>query len=177
MKKWTSDHWISLVAIVASLGTLFTVVYQTNLYREQQYASVLPYLEMWNSGGGDSYSLVLVNNGIGPAFIDEVSIVYKDSTYYMDPAHFLGEVIHPTDTIVNVVHSNIGKGRLVPAGKSIYLLQVNDDEKNAKKLWSWFSGNDANRKDHLELIVKYSSVYGESWMAMKNGSSQPIRLN
>ena len=176
MKKWTSDNWISLAAIIASVGTLFTVVYQTQLYREQQYASVLPYLEIWNSSRGDTYQLILVNNGIGPAFIDKVSILYEDSTYQMDPAVFLREVIYPIDSIINVGHSNISKGRLIPAGNRIELLQVKEDRDNAVKLWSWFSGNDPNRKKLPEIEIEYSSVYGQSWKVQKYGLSQPVEL-
>lgn len=177
MKKWNSDHWISFVAIVASLGTLFTVVYQTNLYREQQYASVLPYLELWNSNSDDSYRLILVNNGIGPAFIDKVSIIYKDSTYQMDPAVFLANVIVLEDTINHVGHSNIGKGRLIPAGSKINLVQVTGNKENADKLRSWFTGNRNLRSEFPEIEIEYSSVYGEKWKILKYGSDQPIKLN
>ena len=100
MKGWSSDRWLSLLAIIASLGTLFTVAYQTDLIRKQQYASVLPYLEIWNSTGGDSYRLILLNNGIGPAFVEGVNIYYRDTIYQMDPANFLAKEIVKTDTIV-----------------------------------------------------------------------------
>ena len=177
MKKWTSDNWISLTAIIASIGTLFTVVYQTQLYREQQYASVLPYLEIWNSSQRDSYQLILVNNGIGPAFIDKVSIIYEDSVYQMDPANFLQKVIFPIDSIRNIGYSNISKGRLVPAGNRIDMLQVKGDSINVGKLWSWFSGNDPNREKIPNIEIEYSSVYGQSWKAQKYGLDQPVELN
>ena len=177
MKKWTSDNWISLTAIIASIGTLFTVVYQTQLYREQQYASVLPYLEIWNSSKRDSYQLVLVNNGIGPAFIDTVSIIYDDSVYHMDPAIFLQKVIIQTDTIRNVGYSNISKGRLIPAGSRIEMLQTKEDSSNTRKLWSWFSGNDPKREKIPDIEIQYSSVYGERWKAQKYGLGQPIKLD
>lgn len=176
MKKWSSDRWLSLAAIIASMGTLFTVVYQTNLIRTQQYASVLPYLEMWNSSQRHSYQLMLVNNGIGPAFIEDVKIHYLDTVYQMDPAIFLKEVINKTDTIRNVGHSNISKGRLVPAGEMVNLLQVNNDSLNAKKLWSWFSGDDPSRKVKPLVEIVYRSVYGETWKLRQN-VIEPLKLN
>lgn len=177
MKKWNSDNWISFAAIVASLGTLFTVVYQTNLYRKQQYASVLPYLEIWNSNSDDSYRLILINNGIGPAFIEEVNIIYQDSSYSMDPANFLEQVIILEDTIRYVGHSNIRKGRLVPAGNSINLLQIMDNKENADKLRSWFNGSNAVRKEVPEIEIVYSSVYGEKWKIQKYGLNEPVALD
>ena len=177
MKKWTSDRWLSIVAIIASMGTLFTIVYQTNLSRKQQYASVLPYLEIWNSNSADSYRLILVNNGIGPAFIENVSIVYKDSTYEMDPARFLEQVILLEDTIRYVSHSNIRKGRLIPAGTEVKLLQIQDDKENADKLRLWFNGSNSIRAEVPEIVIEYSSVYGERWKIQKYGTSQPVRID
>ena len=177
MKNWSSDRWLSMVAIIASLGTLFTIVYQTNLIREQQYASVLPYLEIWNSSNKESYKLVLINNGIGPAFINDVSISFKDSTYHMDPANFLEQVIQKLDTVNNVGHSNIMAGGLIPAGRKVDLLEVKEDSTNAYRLWSWFSGNDTSRIDKPNIIITYSSVYGEKWKISKYGNKQPIPVD
>ncbi|MFK7952828.1 MAG: hypothetical protein AB8B73_08270 [Ekhidna sp.] len=177
MKKWSSDRWLSLVAIIASMGTLFTVVYQTNLIRKQQYASVLPYLEMWNSSNQDSYRLVLANNGIGPAFVEDVKIHFEDSTYQMDPAIFLREVISKEDTINRVRHSNISRGRLIPAGKQINLIEVENDSVNAGKLWYWFSANNGALKDGPEVEIVYRSIYEERWQAFKNSGAEPIKLN
>ncbi len=177
MKKWNSDRWISITAIIASLGTLFTVVYQTNLFREQQYASVLPYLEIWNSNGEARYQLILVNNGIGPAFIENVSIIYQDSVYTMDPAVFLNQIISKSDSIENVGHSNIGKGRIIPAGTRINLLEIYEDQVNANKLRSWFNGANKIRKEVPEIEIEYSSVYGERWRVQKYGLEQPLKLD
>ena len=177
MKAWSSDRWLSLLAIIASLGTLFTVVYQTDLIRKQQYASVLPYLELWNSSQSDSYRLILVNNGIGPAFLEDVSIVYRDSVYRMDPANFLYSEILKTDTIRNVTYSNIQKGRLIPPGTRIELLSVVGHTENSDRLWSWFSGDDPDRKELPEIEITYSSVYGERWKVAKYGTDQPEKLN
>ncbi|WP_425391861.1 hypothetical protein [Ekhidna sp.] len=176
MKKWSSDRWISVVAIIASLGTLFTIIYQTKIFRTQQYASVLPYLELWNSNSDDSYRLILFNNGIGPAFIEEVKILYDDSIYYMDPAVFTSEVIDPIDSIKGMGHSNIKVGRLVPAGEHINLVQVIDDSLNAQKLRSWFSGGDTTKVNIPEIEITYSSVYGEKWMIQKYGTDRPVKL-
>ncbi len=174
MKKWSSDRWLSLVAIIASLGTLFTIVYQTDLIRKQQYASVLPYLEMWNSQPGqqgESYIYLLMNNGIGPAFIKEVKIHYKDSVYNYDPASFTFRVIKPIDSITNVSYSNIKKGRLVPAGEQMELVGVTKDTVNAPILKKWFSDQDV-----IQVEIIYESVYGERWSA-KGIASEPVKLD
>ncbi|MEO9485052.1 MAG: hypothetical protein ABJG47_16450 [Ekhidna sp.] len=174
MKKWSSDRWLSIVAITASLGTLFTIVYQTNLIRKQQYASVLPYLEMWNSNPGRegmSYMYVLKNNGIGPAFIKDVKIHVGDSAYIDDPASFVHRVIKPKDSIINFYYSNIKKGTLIPAGSRIELVGVKNDSINSPILKRWFS-----RTDSIEVEIIYESVYGERWSS-RGIASEPKRLN
>lgn len=163
MKRWSSDRWFSFVAIVTSFGTLFTILYQTQLTRKQQYASVLPYLEMWNSSPGRegyNYKYVLINNGIGPAFIRDVKVHYADSTYAIDPANFARLVIKPKDSLSSYFYSNISKGRVVPAGGEIDLVGVKNDTVNAGILRSWFANNDT-----LQVEIIYESVYGERWSA------------
>ena len=172
MKKWSSDRWLSVVAIIASLGTLFTIVYQTNLIRKQQYASVLPYLEMWNSNpGADTYYYLLMNNGIGPAFIREVRVHYKDSIYISDPAGFASQVIKTEDSTLNFRYSNIKTGRVVPAGQKIELISVVKDSTNASIIRKWFSSDDS-----VNVEIIYESVYGERWSA-KGLASEPKSLN
>lgn len=174
MKNWSPDRWLSVVAIIASLGTLFTIIYQTNLIRKQQYASVLPYLEMLNSWQGSSYRLVLTNNGVGPAFIENMRIIYGDSTFQSDPANFLNNVVKNDE--ISFSYSNLTKGRLIPPGENIYLLEGNDSISSIK-LWSWFSGSDTTRVVNPEIEINYSSVYGETWQTKRYGSGQPIKLN
>lgn len=174
MKKWSSDRWMSIAAIVASVGTLFVIVYQTNLIRKQQYASVLPYLEMWNSNPGregETYKYVLMNNGIGPAFIKEVKIHYQDSIYLYDPYDFAYHVIRPRDSLINYSYSNIRKGRLIPPGEKVDLIGVTKDALNAGILRNWFGNNDS-----IAVEIIYESVYGERWSA-KGIATEPKKLN
>ena len=172
--KWSSDRWLSLVAIIASMGTLFTIVYQTNLIRQEQYASVLPYLEMWNSNPGregETYKYVLMNNGIGPAFIKEVMVHYQDSAYVGDPFSFALNVIKEKDSVINFGYSNIKKGRLIPAGEHIELITVIKDTTNANILRKWFGSDDS-----VQVEIIYESVYGERWSA-KGIANEPTKLN
>ncbi|WP_436516839.1 hypothetical protein [Ekhidna sp. To15] len=174
MKKWSSDRWLSIVAIIASLGTLFTIVYQTNLIRKQQYASVLPYLEMWNSNPGregETYLYILMNNGIGPAFIREIKVHCGDSSYVDDPASFTYRVIKQKDSITNFHYSNIKPGRLIPAGERMELVGVTKDTVNSSILRRWFS-----QTDSIEVEIVYESVYGERW-STRGIANEPKRLN
>ena len=157
-KFWNAEKLMSITAVVISLGTLFTILFQTNLMQKQQYASVLPYLEVWNAGSSDTYELILVNNGIGPAFIEDVKVIWNDEIVQGDPHNFYSEYILNKDTIYGVLHSNVGKGRVVPAGKTVKMLQTKGSVKNAQKLRRWFGGDEAI------VEIEYSSVYEEKWV-------------
>ncbi len=159
---WNSEKLMSILAILASMGTLFIIIYQTQLIRKQQHASVLPYLEVWNSQPNDStYQLTIVNNGIGPAFIEEVNVLYEDSTYNLDHHGFYKAVIQKVDSF-KYGYTNLVPETIIPAGRTIQLLTTKDLE-GAKTARKWFGGGKA------VMQVTYRSVYDERWRLTGHG--------
>lgn len=156
-KFWNTDKLISYTAFMISLGTLSVFIYQTRLIQKQQYASALPYLELWNSGPniGD-YKLLLVNNGIGPAFIEDVRIHYEGKIYRNDPVGFYSNVIYPKDTL-DFISSNLRKGQVIPEGHQVELVAVDNSAKDAIKLRKLFSDG------RTKIEITYKSVYEEVW--------------
>jgi hypothetical protein len=165
VRFWSSDKFISLTAFLISVSTFALYLYQTHLIQKQQYASVLPYLELGNSGDGDKlYKLVLVNNGIGPAFVRKVQVHYKGKSYSLDPARFYGQVLVATDTLYHFYYSNLSPGRVIPPGKEIELLGTTDP-RSVRKCWQIFGSEMA------KIEITYASVYGEEWVM--NGQDDP----
>ncbi len=170
-KFWTSEKILSISAILISLGTFVSIVYQNRLIQKQQHAAVLPYLEIWNSQNIDRYELVLMNNGIGPAFIKEIRVVHEDKTYDMDPYNFFAEEIKPSDSSLrNVYYSNIIPGRLIPAGETVTMLGHKGSESTAMKLSQLFSDDSV-----VMVEIEYESVYGERWLAA-GIANEPVRI-
>lgn len=173
-KFWNSEKIISLSAFIVSIATLLALMYQirlsgeqNELARKQQYASVLPYLEIWTkyNSGNMLFSLTTVNNGVGPAFIDDVRIVYEGQAYPGDPWLFYQNEITLTDSI-NVGYSNLTAGRVIPAGEEIDLIFASasfSSEKDQSKLSKWF-GRPTEKPALARLEITYSSVYGERWV-------------
>ncbi len=165
-KFWDADKILSITAFLISVGTFLLLGYQTHLIRIQQYASALPYLEMWNSSPTQNqYKLILGNNGVGPAFVKEVKIHYKKKAYPLDPVSFYHQVIWPKDTI-RFLSSNLNPGQVIPAGHQIELVIVGNSQKYADKLKALFNGD-----GEAELEVVYSSIYDEVWQ--KKGMMNP----
>ncbi len=158
---WNSEKIVSMAAMFISICTLFTIIYQTTIFREQQYASVYPRLEIWNNGGNDNYKFTMVNTGIGPAFIEEVRIIHADTIFEGDPASF-AELFMKTldrDSIenINYGYSNMPKGRLIRPGQNVSLITTNQSKKSTQFFRRLFGNQTA------KLEVVYSSVYGERW--------------
>ncbi|MEO1052923.1 MAG: hypothetical protein AAFX87_19970 [Bacteroidota bacterium] len=163
MKKfyWNSEKIMSTSAIMISLMTLFVLSYQTKIIREQQRLSVLPYLSIFNENtGGPNFKLSIKNDGIGPAFIESVEVIYKDKTYETDLPQFLYDNIPEMDSIDNIYHSNLGPGQLVPPGLQLNILEVNDSQESGVQLVQLLQklGNEG-----IDLKIVYRSIYEERW--------------
>lgn len=162
-KFFNPDRIVGSSAFIISLGTFLVLAYQTylsneqaTLNRQEQYASVLPYLELWTKRNKGLYNLALVNNGLGPAFIKSIRVHYQGKAYEGDPAQFLYEVVVPGDSSLYFGFTNVNKGRLIPAGQSLNLIEITNSEQNAEKARKLFL-------DSAQVEVVYSSVYQESW--------------
>ncbi|MEQ9441275.1 MAG: hypothetical protein RIG62_19685 [Cyclobacteriaceae bacterium] len=156
-KFWSADKFLSLLAFLISLGTFVTFAYQTYLIQKQQYANVMPYLllrieEDRQNNRINSSALKLVNNGIGPAFIRDISIWYQDSMYYQDPAAFFNNFTDPDST--NYSTLTIGFGDVIPAGGEVFLIETKN-EYSAALL------DNISREAILEIT--YASIYDEMW--------------
>lgn len=175
--KISSDRLLAILAFVISVCTLYVFFYQTTLMKKQQYASVLPYLAIGNTQIDGDYSFVLENNGIGPAFIDEINIHYKDSIYKdTDINDFFTEVIIKQDTLfnsINITHSTISKGMLIPEKDTKYMLRLRRNATNFNekhyRLRDWLNNK-------IKLEIKYSSIYGEKWKIVYQDIKTPLKL-
>ncbi len=168
LQNWNLDKTLSLMAFLISLGTFFLLYYQTRLSQKQQYASVLPYLEIFNQNPRtEDYIFTLVNNGIGPAFIEKVEILYENKRFRMDPVNFIDSEIYPKDS-VNFSYTNLPEGKLLAPGKQLELLVVQDSEKDANVLRALFGRSKAI------LEITYSSVYGEKWVVGSGNSPEKL---
>ena len=169
---WNSDKLLSISAIVLSLGTLVVFIYQTNLIRKHQYASVMPYLElgMAESGSPNAY-YELENKGVGPALITDVKIHFKDQVFNESPVSFLKsnfrsmlDSIGPTLT-----YSAIHPGMLVPANSSVILFQSENSMVTADTIYQIFA-------EQVEIEITYQSIFEETWRVRAKHLT-PLKLN
>jgi len=142
-------------AILISMSTLFVYIYQSNLMKQQQKMSVWPYLNYGPSWGQDYFIVDLINKGIGPAIIENVTITYD------------GKEIEGIESIMKLVpdsirgsysFSSLPPGLVIMAGEALTLLNVTEPRAVAYIMENILT-------DKLYMAVCYSSVYGDTWVS------------
>ena len=121
--------------------------------REQQYASAWPYLE-WQSvyNQEDGYSLFVSNNGVGPAIIKNVEIMFDGQQ--MDNLKSVYDRILETSEYPYL--SARVANRVIPAGDQIRLMQINDPMMSELAYYRLDTAD-------FRFRICYESIYGEGW--------------
>lgn len=169
-KTWNPDKLMSFSAFLISVGTFLTFAYQTHLIQKQQFRSVLPYLMITQYTGyvnqdQKTISLQLFNNGVGPAFIEDIKISYQGKEYKSIYDFFI-QGIYP-DHKISTGRNNVVAGYVIPAGQALALLTSNDSQATTvlEKVFS---------SDSFSIEIVYSSLYEEKWkFTYKNGKYNP----
>lgn len=169
LRTWNSDKIISICAMVVSVCTFIVFVYQTSLIRKQQYMSVFPHISVGHaSSDTKNYQLILVNQGIGPALLKDIRVIYKDQVFKGDLVHYFNNAEVNTDS-TDFYYSNIQTGDLIPANELIVLLGNKGTVSNANHLLNMLED------ENLRFEIEYESIYGERWK-IEDISATPIKL-
>jgi hypothetical protein len=167
---WNADKIVSFSAILISLATMGVYIYQTHLIQKQQHASVMPYLTIGYSHHNENhFSVEIVNNGLGPALVEEVSVYYEGKKYKNCDLGVFFYNYNPQKDSLNFSNSSMMSGMLIPAGKTIINIEAynkNGSEKMQGYFWN---------EEPLKLEINYSSIYGERWQT-KGGFTRPKKL-
>ncbi len=153
-RKISTGVVIGLIAIGINIITVSVYIYQTNIMREQQHASVWPYLE-WRSiyNQNDGFMLQVRNNGVGPALITSSKMRINGEDFLAIDS-LLIEMLGTTSFPYLKGEIN---NRVLPAGQSINLIKSEDPK------WSeLLFGN--LRSHQFELEINYESIYGDKWI-------------
>ncbi len=164
---WTSEKVMSISALFVSAISLFALFYQLNLAREenelirkQQSASVLPHLSQWFSNTSKGYKVIFGNKGVGPAFIKEVKLELKDTTFYNtdDLFDYMGQEIFSKDSIeIHASTSTFKEGYVLPANENIEVIVL----KKPKHIRLF---NQFLELVELDYTITYADVYGRKWI-------------
>ena len=187
--KWTwhTDRIVSVCAMVVGVGSLVIILYQTKLMREQQRASVMPYLAIAVQSNNEATNLTVRNAGIGPAVLEDVRVRYKGRDYVADPYDFFVQQRPEFFEKVGLSVDKLIPGRFIPAGEWIQTVGTGGEAgklflkellglfavAEVPKTWLIGLGVDTPVSEKAVLIVTYSSVYGERWH-LRSDSFVPV---
>ena len=153
-KKINISLLLGLSAVFLSASALLVSIIQTTILREQQYASVWPYLQTSASFTSGYYSYGIENKGVGPAIIKDFEYTYNGSSYRKTSEVFLALF---GENVKGVGFSDISKDYVFKSGESISVLSVSlPDSLINKIIYRWES-------DSVNLKITYSDVYGNCW--------------
>ena len=171
-----ADKVLSISAIIISVATLLLIFYQTDLIRKQQKASVFPSLSFgYNKNtakGITAESIFIMNQGLGPAFIRNISIEKDKKNYDLGPYEFLSQ-----EKSFNREHTlyidKLFAGRIIPADEKIVLVARKTDSlsPNLSNIFDFhFNMADKSSAENTGAIIKitYENVYGDEWTIRSN---------
>lgn len=176
--KWNSERILSLSAMSISFITLVIFIYQTNLMSKQNYLSILPYLQISTSNDNEnsSFSLSILNHGVGPAIIESVKSEINGQVYDLkDYDGYLWLMLVSQDTLLGqlkfVSTSTLDPGMAIPANSNYNVFEVHftdGDQPQLMRLIKLLEG--------LSYEIKYKSIQNERWVLNEN-SQGPQKLD
>jgi hypothetical protein len=149
------------VAVVVSLVSLGVALSANRTQERLLAASVWPALEYGTGNrsddGADEITLVLGNNGVGPARLRGVRVLYKGK-FAGDSIKLLQLCCELGDSPVNTVTSGT-RGRVLKAGDEITFMMLPFDN-NSDELWKRFN------RERFGVAVRacYCSVLDDCWI-------------
>ncbi len=163
-----------------SVMTLVIFIYQTNLMSKQNYISILPYLQVSTTNNSEelSFSLNLLNHGVGPAIIESVTMIYEGERQNLevfdnDVYTYLVSKKPMMDSITYFSNSTLNQGIAIPANSVYNVFNV----KNSKKDYELLVASLAElQEEGLRFEIIYKSIQNERWM-IYNDSNGPIKLD
>jgi hypothetical protein len=150
--RLTIEVLLAAAVTLLTLAALIVTVVQTKIAREQQQASVWPYLRFDRSYGSDHGSLTAINKGVGPALIKRVEVSYRGKSY-PDHMALLKTELTRTSTFE---FGSLSRGDVLQAGERHRLFAMRDPNQVAR-----FRA----LTDDAQLVIKvvYGDVYGNCW--------------
>ena len=145
---------VSIASLVVALCALGFTAWQTSVQREHNRVSVRPHLFSFKARDWHNnlakLQVLLTNNGLGPAFINNFEIYYKGQRYEADAAisSALGELSKNSSRTI------LGNDYAMSANETKVLLAVSFPANSEEKI------DEVEAKlNELDLLIEYSSAY------------------
>ncbi len=153
-KKFDISILIGISAVFLSASALIVSIVQTSILRDQQNATVWPFIQATFMFTKGYYSYGIENKGVGPAIIKELEYTYNGVSYG-NTKKMYGALFGENFAGVGFTETN--KDYVVKSGEGIELLSVNRPDSLINDIIYLWEGEEVNLK------IIYSDVYGNCW--------------
>ncbi len=151
---------VGIAAILLSCGALVVSVFQAQILREQQGATVWPRLSVSAGQLDDTFLYQLRNDGIGPAIIREARFSARGHSYAQLSDLLYREVLGPmadTSYAAGKISTTVAPGMVLRPGDELPLFQTQHSAILGNRLAAFV----ADSSFHTQIV--YSDVYGACW--------------
>ena len=145
---------LGISAVFLSASALIVSIILTTILREQQNATVWPYIQATFMFTKGAYSFGIENKGVGPAIIKELEYTYNGASYENTKKMYTALF---GESYAGVGFTVTNKNYVVKSGEGIEMLNVNRPDSLINDiilLWE---------SDAVNLKITYSDVYGNCW--------------
>lgn len=150
---------IGVCALLTSIISLGIYLEQLKISRQQQKASVYPYVWVTYQRIEDGFYFNIENKGVGPAFIKKVDIAFKGKKYTDFSTLFTQQWVKRNDN--NATNTfpfymrNVTNGDVFKIGETVEIYVLKNNDKLANHLQSVVEDSSFHFK------VLYTDVYGD----------------
>jgi hypothetical protein len=147
-----SFNWGAFAAIFISCCALIVSIYQSVIFRNQQFATVWPYIEPNVQYSNHNFELVIQNKGTGPAIIKTIDLSL-DGQPVKDYQQFIKDLLH--QQAFNSMSINAPNNSVLSAGEKVLFLTASLPDSLL------IARTDFNER--VSLSVCYCSIFGDCW--------------
>ncbi|UFH53819.1 hypothetical protein [Spirosoma sp. KNUC1025] len=151
---------LGISATFLSLAALVVSIFQTKIARDQQQASVWPFLQTLQSNLDQEFHYGLENKGVGPAIIKEYKLSYRGKAYPDIQALFFDQIGRRTPG--GKGFSGVASGAVFKPGESLDLLFVGGNDSIIQRTEAMLIDTS------FRLQIQYADVYGNCWQLDRN---------
>lgn len=160
------EMFIALSAVLVGVCALTVSVYEANIFRKQQKASVWPYLELSYSHTHNNFSYYIQNKGVGPAIMKWMVIKIDDKPIKNWSDY--RRVIFTNDSVLT--RTSYINGRVISPNEIIKMISFSN-EKAMQQAQAAINNN------RISVEFCYSSIFDDFWTVKMDstGSSRYIK--
>ena len=172
LKLPKTDRILGISAMIISLVTLIIFIYQTEIINQLSKLAVKPHLSFQLLQiGNDSiitFTQTLKNKGLGPAIIQDASILFRNQEYSLFADLFFNEVFPELDKYASLVSSTgVDHRAVVSPDETLVIYRIDVPVTKVSELLEYFEidENDVNGAPKWNFEIRFTSMYeAEQWL-------------